>query len=428
MIFSGNALTCLRRFQIACTKGLDHAIQNFISWLRLGGPEERQKELRGLRMAGLMIKWSTLRKPRALKPLHLGCLVATLVVSAPVLNLCAQQLPNARASDQGLADAPGMAEPAASSDVVSPPQRFSSSISGAVIDANGDAIAGARVALAGTVNRVVESGSNGEFAFSELPPGSFRLTVTSTGMEAYISSEIPLRLEDVQLLPRIVLHIAATTTEIRVSGDANELAEEQVHIAVEQRVLGVLPNFYSSYDWNAPPLGPRQKFTLAFRATTDPVAFLGAGVYAGFEQGLDIFPGYGLGAKGYAKRFSAEYTDDATGRILGSAVLPALLHQDPRYFYRGSGSFTVRAAYAIGAAFFCRGDNGHWQPNYSHVLGSFASGALSNLYYPSGSRGVSLTLVNGLLETVGNAGNNLLREFIYKGLTTHVPTYANGKP
>jgi hypothetical protein len=321
-----------------------------------------------------------------------------------------------------------MEELSASSGVESPPQRFSSSISGTVFDANGDVIAGARVALSGMEKRVVESGSNGQFTFSELPPGTFRLTVTSTGMGIYISSEIPLRMDEAQLLPRIVLPIAATTTEIRVVGDANELAEEQVHIAVEQRVLGVLPNFYSSYDWNAPPLGPKQKFTLAFRATTDPVAFLGAGAYAGFEQGLDIFPGYGLGSKGYAKRFSAEYTDDATGRILGSAVLPALLHQDPRYFYRGSGSFTVRAAYAIGAAFFCRGDNGHWQPNYSHVLGSFASGALSNLYYPSGSRGVSLTLVNGLLETVGNAGNNLLREFIYKGLTTHVSNYANGKP
>jgi hypothetical protein len=428
MILYGNGLTSLRRFQISCANGLYHAIQHFISWLRLGCWAEKQKELRGLRMTGLMLKRSTLRKARALKLLRLGCLVATLVVGGPLLNLSAQQAASSMASDRELTEAPGMEELSASSGVESPPQRFSSSISGTVFDANGDVIAGARVALSGMEKRVVESGSNGQFTFSELPPGTFRLTVTSTGMGIYISSEIPLRMDEAQLLPRIVLPIAATTTEIRVVGDANELAEEQVHIAVEQRVLGVLPNFYSSYDWNAPPLGPKQKFTLAFRATTDPVAFLGAGAYAGFEQGLDIFPGYGLGSKGYAKRFSAEYTDDATGRILGSAVLPALLHQDPRYFYRGSGSFTVRAAYAIGAAFFCRGDNGHWQPNYSHVLGSFASGALSNLYYPSGSRGVSLTLVNGLLETVGNAGNNLLREFIYKGLTTHVSNYANGKP
>jgi hypothetical protein len=428
MIIDINGITTLRRLQIACAKSLDDAIQHFIYCLGLRCLDERQIELRSLRATGLMTKQCALRKAPALKLLRVGCQVATLVVGGPVLNLFAQQALNAIASDQGLPDSPGMAELSVSSEVGPGPQGFFSNISGTVFDANGNVVAGARVALAGAVTRVVESGSNGQFTFSDLRPGTFRLTVTSRGMGTYISPEILLGMDAVQLLPRIVLPIAATTTEIRVVGDAAELAEEQVHIAVEQRVLGVLPNFYSSYDWNAPPLGPKQKFKLAFRAITDPVAFLGAGAYAGVEQGLDIFPGYGLGSKGYAKRFGAEYTDDATGRILGSAVLPSLLHQDPRYFYKGSGSFTVRAAYAIGAAFYCRGDNGKWQPNYSHVLGSFASGALSNLYYPSGSRGVPLTLVNGLLETVGNAGNNLLREFIFKGLTTHVPNYANGKP
>jgi hypothetical protein len=96
------------------------------------------------------------------------------------------------------------------------------------------------------------------------------------------------------------------------------------------------------------------------------------------------------------------------------------------FFTRASATGSATAF--DGVALFCRGDNGHWQPNYSHVFGSFASGALSNLYYPSGSRSVTLTLVNGLLETVGNAGNNLLRELIYEGLTTQVPNYANGKP
>jgi hypothetical protein len=80
--------------------------------------------------------------------------------------------------------------------------------------------------------------------------------------------------------------------------------------------------------------------------------------------------------------------------------------------------------YAISAAVIARNDNGRWRPNYSHVLGNFAAGALSNLYYPSSSRGVSLTLMNGLVETAGNAGTNILREFVLKGVTMH----AGGKP
>ena len=80
------------------------------------------------------------------------------------------------------------------------------------------------------------------------------------------------------------------------------------------------------------------------------------------------------------------------------------------------------------SAFVCRGDNGRWQPNYSRVLGNFAAGGISNLYYPAASRGVSLTLVNGLVETAGNAGTNLIREFLLRGLTSKVPNYANGKP
>jgi hypothetical protein len=231
-----------------------------------------------------------------------------------------------------------------------------------------------------------------------------------------------------RLVSQVVLPMAATATEVRVSGDREELAEEQVHLALEQRVLGILPNFYSTYDWNAPPMESKQKFELAFRAVTDPMAFVGAGALASFQQGTNSYAGYGQGVKGYSKRFGAAYANDVSGRMLSSAVFPALFHQDPRYFYMGSGSFIHRASYAIAGAVICRGDNGRWQPNYSHVFGSFGAGALSNLYYPPGDRGVSLTLVNGLIEVAGHAGNNLLREFVLKGLTSKVPDYANGKP
>ena len=114
--------------------------------------------------------------------------------------------------------------------------------------------------------------------------------------------------------------------------------------------------------------------------------------------------------------------------MFSSAVFPSIFHQDPRYFYRGSGSIRTRALYAISAAVIARGDNGHWQPNYSEICGNFAAGALSNLYYPSDSRGAMLTIGNALIETAGRAGTNLVREFILRGITSKVPTYDNGKP
>jgi hypothetical protein len=155
---------------------------------------------------------------------------------------------------------------------------------------------------------------------------------------------------------------------------------------------------------------------------------VGTGIVAGAEQAKNIFPGYGQGAQGYAKRYGAAYADDVLGRVIGSAVLPSLFHQDPRYFYKGSGSVRSRISYAISRAVITRGDNGHVQPNYSHVLGSFAAGGISNLYHPAGDRGVSLTLSNGLIETAGSAVDNLLREFLLRKITRNVPDQDQGKP
>jgi hypothetical protein len=226
----------------------------------------------------------------------------------------------------------------------------------------------------------------------------------------------------------VVLPVATVTTDITVTGNTQELkqqlSEQQVQIAVEQRIWHVFPNFYSSYEWNAPPMEPKQKFQLAFRSMMDPMAFAGAAGIAGFEQYYGIFPGYGGGVAGYLKRYGAAYANDFSSRMLSSGIFATLFHQDPRYFYKGTGSFQSRAVYAISRAFITRDDSRRWRPNYSHVLGVFAAAGLSNLYYPKESRGLTLTLVNGAVETAGNAGTNIVREFILKGITSH----AGGKP
>jgi len=195
-------------------------------------------------------------------------------------------------------------------------------------------------------------------------------------------------------------------------------------LAEKQRVLGILPNFYSSYIWDAAPLTPRLKFNLALRSTADPVTLLITAGLAGVEQAHNTFPGYGPGPKGYAERYGAAYADNVIGRMLGSAILPSLFRQDPRYFYKGHGSITSRALYAIGATVIARGDNGRSQPNYSHLLGNFAAAGIANLYRTSSDRSATLTLRNGLVITGSNAIANLVREFLLRQITSKVPDYS----
>lgn len=291
-------------------------------------------------------------------------------------------------------------------------------ISGTVLDTNGSVVQGAHIRLSGTAQRSAESGGSGEFSFAGLPPGTYKLTVTGTDMSTFVSSPVVLHEGEARLVPKIVLGIAATTASVTVNGDKEELAEEQVHIAEQQRVLSVIPNFYSSYDWNAPPMLAKQKYKLIGRSLIDPVFFLEVAGIAGAEQYKGIFPAYGCCLEGYGKRYGAALANQAAGDFLGRAVFPSIFHQDPRYFYKGTGSAPSRALYAMSAAVITRGDSGRRMPNYSSILGNLAAGALSNLYYPEEDRGVRLTFLNGLGATGATAVGNLIREFILKDLTS----------
>jgi hypothetical protein len=295
-------------------------------------------------------------------------------------------------------------------------------IGGTVLDTNGNIVQGARVALVGPAGqRVVVSGPDGQFNFSGLPPGSYKLTVTRAKMSPYESAAIVLQPGETRFLPKVVLAFTNGVTAVHVYADQEQIAEQDVHIEESQRVLGIVPNFYSSYDWNAPPLNARQKFALAFRSEIDPVTFAGAAAVAGAEEYQKMYPGYGGGFGGFGKRFGAQYANDFASRMIGSAVFPSLFHQDPRYFYKGVGSTRSRTWYAIKSAFICRGDNGHGEFDFSHILGDFAAGALANLYYPESNEGAGLIATNALIEIGGMAGTNLLREFVLPTFTTHAP-------
>jgi len=310
------------------------------------------------------------------------------------------------------------------------PQEDSGVISGTVLDSSGSEIEGAQVVLgspAGAGMRSARSGSNGEFSFAGLPPGVFQVVVSGQGWGTYTSPAFELEAGQSYIVTGIVLRLS-TSASVRVTADSEQLAEEQVHIAEQQRVLVVFPNFYTSFDWNAPPLGGKQKFQLALRSMIDPVELIGPAVIAGFEQETDVFPGYGGGAQGYGKRYGAACANALSAKFFAHAVYPSVFHQDPRYFYKGTGGFRARALYAISASLMARSDSGHWEPNYSYILGTFTAGALSNTYYPPENRSALLTFSNGLADIAGESGANLLREFVLQRFTSRAAQRASQKP
>jgi hypothetical protein len=182
------------------------------------------------------------------------------------------------------------------------------SISGTVVDASGDVLEGAQVTLVGPVPsdvRNVASDTDGQFAFTGLAPGSYKVTATGAGMSTFTSPQIPLKANEAHVMPPVTLIVERATASVTVTENKEELAEEQVHIAVQQRIGGVIPNFYSSYDWNAPPMQTKQKFKLSVRSIIDPVSFLIVAGIAGAEQYQNVFPEYGDGIEGYGKRYGA---------------------------------------------------------------------------------------------------------------------------
>jgi len=310
------------------------------------------------------------------------------------------------------------------------PQAAAANISGTVFDSNHEVLPGARVTAAGqstSATGSVEAGSNGEFEFTGLRPDIYQLKVTAPGMNTFTSSEISLHEGETRLVT-VTLSVFGGATSVTVSGDKNTVAGQQVQIALGQRVGGIIPNFYSSYDWNAPPMGAKQKLKLSFRSIIDPVSFVTIAGTAAVQQYRNTFPGYGGGIEGYGKRYAANWADNVTGALLSRGVYPSVFHQDPRYFYKGTGNIHSRLFYAISAAVIARGDDGRWKPNYSHLLGNFSAAGISNLYYPASDRGASLVLFNGLAATASTAFSNVLREFVFKRATSHVPKEENGKP
>ena len=288
-------------------------------------------------------------------------------------------------------------------------------VMGTVTDVNGDAIPNATVVLnevESNAPRTIVTTENGMFEFQGVTPGiTFQLSISANGFAVWTSPSIILNPGQFKIVTSIKLRIETERTTVDVHYDPLEVATEQFKAEEKQRVFGIIPNFYVSYESDPAPLTAKMKFELALRVSTDPVTAAGVAFVSASRQAANS-PRYGQGWGAYGERVGSTAADGFSDIMIGGAILPSLLHQDPRYFYQGTGTTGSRIRHAMFSPFIAKGDKGKWQPNYSSLGGNLASSALSNLYYPQANRGPGLIFGNLAIGTAERIGASLAQEFL----------------
>lgn len=290
-------------------------------------------------------------------------------------------------------------------------------VSGTVMDVNDDTVQGATVTLIGPESsdrRSLQTNDRGFFQFRDVPPGiTYRVTITGQGFTDWTSPPFVLAPSQAKELSIDKLQPETVHSSVVVHPETEEeIATEQVHEALTQRGFAIIPNFFAVYVPHPAPLTPALKFKLSLRTVVDPVTIAGVAFSAGINQAYGT-PSYGGGMEGYAKRFGASYANNFTDIMFSGAILPTVLHQDPRYYYQGTGTAKSRALHAMSALVLAKGDNGRTQFNYSSVGGDLISSAISQSYYPASQRGVGLFFQNFAIQTAIHLSARLLQEFVF---------------
>jgi hypothetical protein len=181
--------------------------------------------------------------------------------------------------------------------------------------------------------------------------------------------------------------------------------------AEDKRILGIFTNHRTAEESaNLPKLTPKGKFAIAWNDATDPAIFVQSSFLSGIGQAANTNPSFGQGMEGYGKRFGGAYADFAMQNMMTEGIFPTLLHQDPRYFRRRTGTGRSRLGYAISRLFITRTDSGKHQFNYSEVVGGATFLAISNAYYPDG-RSVANNMGRYGVQLGFDAASNVLKEF-----------------
>ncbi|MGA9508537.1 MAG: carboxypeptidase-like regulatory domain-containing protein [Candidatus Sulfotelmatobacter sp.] len=287
---------------------------------------------------------------------------------------------------------------------------------GTVTDVNGDPVLNATVVLEtpeSNDRRTLVTPESGFFEFTDVKPATpYLINISAEGFADWTSPTVTLDPGQFKIVTGIQLRIETDRTTVDVHYDPMQVATEQFKAAEKQRVFGFIPNFYVSYDGDAAaPLTSKMKFELALKVSIDPVTVAGVALVSASRQAANT-PKYGQGWGPYGERFGSTAADGFSDIMVGGAILPSLLHQDPRYFYQGTGTTGSRIRHAMFSPFVAKGDNGKWQPNYSSLGGDLASSALSNLYYPESNRGAGLVFGNFAIGTAERIGASLAQEFL----------------
>ncbi len=262
---------------------------------------------------------------------------------------------------------------------------------------------------------------DGMFQISSLPLGNYTVRISANALSDWTATNVSASANPGSKPLVAILQVAPNVTAVTVGAGTEEVAAAQVNQELKQRALAVIPNFYVTYEKHPAPLVAKQKLHLALRTLLDPTTFVLVGVTAGIQQKRNSYWQFGQGGEGFAKRYGATYAIAANRVLITGVLMDSVLHQDPRYFYKGQGTTLQRAWYAFKAAFRAKGDNGKWQPPYSELIGSVVSSEISQTYYP-GSRTQYTLLGRGLLfRFMGRVAVDLSQELLLNKLTTNAP-------
>ncbi len=196
-------------------------------------------------------------------------------------------------------------------------------------------------------------------------------------------------------------------------GTAAPAAPDSSGIETGKRIFGVLPNYKTVDKMTVAyqPISTRAKFTIATKDSFDWPEFFVAGAMSGLNQITGQDPEWGQGVKGYANRYGASIADQTISNYLTEAILPSVLHHDPRYFRLGQGSQAHRIAHALSWVIISKTDSNHNTLNVSELVGSAASAAIGLAYYPAEERDGSAVLDRFVTQVSFDAASSLLKEY-----------------
>ena len=297
------------------------------------------------------------------------------------------------------------------------------SIQGNVTDSSETPIFGVVVTVQGADGnpRTTVSDREGAFKISSLTLGNYSVKMSANGMSDWTALNVPALLTPESKPVLAVLQVAPEVTTVTVGLPPEEVAAEQLHQELKQRALGIIPNYYVTYENHPAPLSPKQKLHLGMKTLLDPVTIGVVEATAGIQQAMNSYHQFGQGAEGFGKRFGADYGTALNHMVITSVLADSVLHQDPRFFYSGQGTKTRRAWYAIESAFRAKGDNGKWQLPYADLIGTTAAAEISNIYYPGSRTQYTLLGRSLMFHFAGLVAVNLAEELFLKKATSNTP-------